>query len=550
VAGPRRGDVNLAQYHDTDPNARHVLVGAWRNTQRREGEGLDAAAHRDGPRGSGEGTPTPTYSRAVLDRRAFLRRAGAVVVAGGALRSRGEFATAASPPLSVLRNELQGDLVQQGASGYSQAKLVYDTRFNATKPLAIAYCESASDVSKCLLWAQQYKVAFAARSGGHSYAGYSTTTGLVIDVSRMKSVTASGDTATIGAGAQLIDIYSALWNRHRSIAGGSCPTVGIAGLALYSSRLHGTTCDNVLSFKLVDAAGKVRTCSASENADLYWACRGGGGGNFGIVTSFKFKTFQVGNVATFFVEWPWSDAQAAVDAWQRWAPSAPDGLFSDCVLSTESGSPVVRASGQFFGSASQLRSLLAPLLVGQPVEVDVVGRTYMNAVMYWAGCTGTVKQCHLTPDGNLPRATFKATSDYAAKQLSANGIKTMVTRIEQRQKQGAGIGVVILDSYGGAINRVSPTATAFVHRKMLFGLQYGAYWSGNDGGTGIQWAENLRQAMQPYVTGAAYVNYIDPSLPNWARAYYGSNYQRLQSVKKSVDPENVFHFPQSIRLPG
>ena len=126
----------------------------------------------------------------------------------------------------------------------------------------------------------------------------------------------------------------------------------------------------------------------------------------------------------------------------------------------------------------------------------------------------------------------------------------MVQWIEQRQQQAAGTGVVLLDSYGGAINRVSPTATAFAHRKMLFGFQYGAYWGGNDGGTGIRWVENFRNAMQPYVSGAAYVNYIDPSLADWTHAYYGSNYQRLQSVKKSVDPKNVFRFQQSIRLPG
>jgi FAD/FMN-containing dehydrogenase len=497
------------------------------------------------------------YSPGVLDRRELLRRAGGLVLAGGVLHALdGPAAAAAAPPLGQLREELTGDLVQQGASGYAQAKLVYDKRFNGVKPLAIAYCEGPADVAKCLRWAQQYKVAFTARSGGHSYAGYSTKAGgLIIDVSRLKGVKASGGTASIGAGAQLIDIYSALWNKRRSIAGGSCPTVGIGGLALgggvgFSSRLHGTTCDNVLSLTLVDATGKVRTCSKSENSDLYWACRGGGGGNFGIVTTFEFRTFPVGNVATFFVEWPWSDAQAAVDAWQRWAPSAPNGLFSVCTLVTDSGGPVARASGQLFGSRSQLQSLLRPLLVGRPTEVEVVERTYMDAMMLWAGCTGSVKQCHLPPEGNLPRATFKATSDYAAKPLSANGVKTLAQHVEQRQKQGAGVGVVVLDSYGGAINRVAPTATAFAHRKMLFGLQYGAYWSGGSASTGINWVENLRQAMQRYVTGAAYVNYIDPSLPDWTRAYYGSNYQRLQTIKKKVDPGNAFRFQQSIRLPG
>ncbi len=490
----------------------------------------------------------------MLDRREFLRRAGGVALAGSALGSLQAAARAASPPLSALRKELQGDLIQQGASGYAQAKLVYDTRFNNVKPLAIAYCEGPSDVAKCLLWSQQNKVPFAARSGGHSYGGYSTTTGLVIDVSRLKGVHLSGTTASVGAGAQLIDIYSTLWNSRRTIPGGSCPTVGIGGLALgggvgFSSRLHGTTSDNILSLTLVDAAGKVRTCSKSENADLFWACRGGGGGNFGIVTTFKFKTYPVGNVSTFYVAWPWGNAKAAVNAWQRWAPYAPDGLFSVCSLGTGSGGPQVQASGQFFGSKAQLQSLLQPLLAGASYS-EVVERSYINAVMHWAGCTGSVQECHLPPEGDLPRATFKATSDYALKPLSSAGIGTLVQQIEQRQKQGGGSGVVVLDSYGGAINRVSPTATAFAHRKMLFSFQYGAYWSGNDGGTGTRWVENFRQAMQPYVSGAAYVNYIDPALPNWTRAYYGSNYQRLQSVKKSVDPKNVFHFAQSIRLPG
>ncbi len=491
----------------------------------------------------------------MLDRQEFLRRAGGFVLAGGAIGSLPAIARAATPPLSALRKELQGDLIQQGYSSYSQAKLVYDKRFNGTKPLAIAYCEGSSDVAKCLRWAQQYAVPFAARSGGHSYAGYSTTSGLVIDVSRLKGVHLSGTTATIGAGAQLIDIYSTLWNHRRTIPGGSCPTVGIAGLALgggvgYSSRLHGTTSDNIVSLTLVDATGKVRTCSKSENADLYWACRGGGGGNFGIVTTFKFRTYAVGNVSTFFIEWPWSQAQTVVDAWQRWAPNAPDGLYSVCKLGTEGGGLQLQASGQLFGSKAQLESLLQPLLVGGPTQVDVVERSYMNAVMYWAGCTGSVKECHLPQEGNLARETFKATSDYALKPLSTAGIRTMVQSIEQRQKQGNAKGVVLLDSYGGAINRIEPAATAFVHRKMLFGFQYGAYWNGNDGGTGTRWVGNFRQAMQPYVSGAAYVNYIDPALPNWSRAYYGSNYKRLQSVKKAVDPKNVFRFPQSIRLPG
>jgi FAD/FMN-containing dehydrogenase len=483
------------------------------------------------------------------DRRRFLLLTGGLVLAGGALAAP---ARAAAPPLSALKSALQGDLVVRSGPGYALARQLYNTRFSGASPLAIAYCESATDVAKAITWARRSKVGLTGRSGGHSYGGYSTGPGLVVDVSRLNGVSLSNGIATIGAGAQLIDIYTALAKSGRSIPGGSCPSVGIAGLALgggvgFSSRLHGTTSDSIVGLTLVDASGRIRTCSATENADLFWACRGGGGGNFGIVTSFRFKTFPVSTVTTFEISWAWSDAQRAVTAWQAFAPHAPDALFAVCTLLTTTHGAEVRAEGQYFGSPADLKQLLAPLHVASATGGGGVERPYLNAMQLWAGCSGdTQQQCHLVPTGSLPRAAFKATSDYVSKPVSAAGIQTMISWIARRQTAGA-VGALVLDAYGGAINRVSPGATAFAHRNMLYSLQY--YGGGGDPAT-LQWISQFKGAMRPYVNGAAYVNYIDPNQPSWARAYYGANYPRLQSVKKRYDPSNVFRFAQSIRLPA
>ncbi len=369
-------------------------------------------------------------------------------------------------------------------------------------------------------------------------------------------VDAAREAVVVGAGARLIDVYSALWQHGLTIPAGSCPTVGIAGLTLgggvgYSSRKLGLTCDNLRRLHLVTASGAAIVCDAKEHADLFWASRGGGGGNFGIVTDFSFRAHPVANVSTYSVEWPWAQAVEAVRAWQAFAPHAPDELFSVCdLLATDASVPNARAhvvsSGQFFGPEDELRSLIRPLVnAGTPIAVRTATMSYMHAVLKWAGCSGSVDECHLSPRGTLGRETFKGASDYVSRPLSPRAIAAVVQRIERRQELGRG--AVLMDAYGGAVNRVRKGATAFVHRDALFSFQYVASWKpGDRSGPHLDWVRRTRATMRPYVSGFAYQNYIDPDVVDWKRAYYGSNYRRLVAVKRRYDPRNVFRFHQSI----
>jgi FAD/FMN-containing dehydrogenase len=401
-------------------------------------------------------------------------------------------------------------------------------------------------VQKTVAWARKNGVLIVGRSGGHSYGGYSTTSsGVVVDVSRMGFVQRhAGGTALIGAGAHLIDVYAKLDNSHLMIPGGSCPTVGIAGLTLggghgWSGRKYGLTSDNVKQLTIVTADGKARVCNKHQNADLFWACRGGGGGNFGVVTNFTFKTHPASNVTTFYISWPWSDAARVFKAWQAFAPHAPPNLGLSVLVLSSGSPPSISASGQFFGSAAALRSLIRPLTsVGSPHQPSITPRSWMGAVLNYAACN-SVAQCR-----NVPPDTFKAKSDYAQRPFSQAGINAAVRGIAN-WPHGAGGFALILDSYGGQINKVPAGATAFAHRNMLFSMQY---YASPGSGSNLAALNRYYQSLRPYVSGFAYVNYIDPALPNWAHAYYGANYPRLVSIKKKYDPHNFFHFQQSIRL--
>jgi hypothetical protein len=465
---------------------------------------------------------------------------------------------------------LQGTLVRPGSSHYLTASRLYDPRFDGVQPQAVAYCATASDVQLCLAFVRRFGLPLAPRAGGHSYGGYSTSTGVVLDVTRMNSVTvdASGGIATVGAGAHLIDVYAALAQEGLVLPAGSCPTVGIAGLTLGGGigvldRKFGLTCDNLIAADIVAADGRLLTCNAGQEDDLFWALRGGGGGNFGVVTRFTFKVYPVSTLSIFTLDWPWTSAAELIDAWQHWAPQAPDELWSNCLLFTSNdkrSQPVARVNGVYVGGVAGLDTLLGRLnnqMGSAPSSSYVSEAGLLETMLIEANCGGqTVSECHLpsqNPQGQLSRETFGARSDYYASILPRQGIDNLISAISSRQASSElGFGLIGLDACGGAINRVDPAATAFVHRNALFSAQYYANWNASDSTTVVQanqtWLQDTWQAMRPYVSGEVYQNYLDPYLPNWPHAYYGANLPRLEAVKAAYDPGNLFHFDQSIPL--
>jgi hypothetical protein len=239
-------------------------------------------------------------------------------------------------------------------------------------------------------------------------------------------------------------------------------------------------------------------------------------------------------------------------AWQGFMPDAPAALTSIFHLNTNAGGrPQVSANGQFFGSPSALRRLIAPL-ARNGGQVSVGSLPYMQLMLRWAGCSGDpLRECHTrgtSPGGTLPREAFFAKSQYVSDPVSARGRAAMIEQIERRNANPSlGSGALLFDSYGGVLNRVKPGATAFVHRDELFCIQYGAYYTGGAAQSASkQWINGAAKAVRPFVSGQAYQNYIDPQLSGWAKAYYGSNLPRLRQIKKTYDPDFFFRFSQAI----
>ncbi len=490
----------------------------------------------------------------------------AVAVAGLGIGRR---PAGSSIPWSRLSGALQGRLVLPTDPAYADARKLDLGQFDAADPQGVAYCVSNSDVAASLAFAQDNCLPFAVRSGGHSGGGFSTSTGMIIDISGLNSVSVGPSTVTVGSGNQGVDVINALAPHGLAIPGGYCPTVGVGGyyqgggIGLLT-RSAGLGSDRVVSAQVVLANGSTVTASAAQNPDLFWALRGGGGGNFGVVTAFEVTPVPVSQVSLIELSYRWDDAPQALDGYAQWLVAAPRPVASAVLITLADATPGNTPAPVIYllssGSPTELSNEAARLvaLTGAPQgQSPTTTLPYQAALMALFGCSAySVSQCHRTDNsagGVLPRQEFGLLRSRLFSAPPSLGMWEQVAALFETQRQPGQTHALEIWPLNGAVQDVSPSYTAFVHRDSLMSVSFlasigdAANVTPASQAAGKAWVDNGFAIIDPESSGETYQNFIDAELTDWQRSYYGANYPRLARTKWSYDPHNVFRFAQSIR---
>jgi FAD/FMN-containing dehydrogenase len=460
-----------------------------------------------------------------------------------------------------LRTAIDGRLVLPGSSDYEVARKPEMVRFHNVLPEAVVLCRSAADVSATIAFARRHRLQTAIRSGGHSVAGRSSTAGVVIDVTPMNAVSVEDGVATVGAGVRLGSVYDALEPLGITIPAGSSHSVGIAGLTLGGGlgilgRKYGLTCDHLLRAEVVLADGHVVECDEHENENLFWALRGAGCGNFGVVTSLVFRTVPAPPATIFHLVWPFTHASQLIQAWQDWAPAGPDELDATLRLSASGDGdppPLVDLFGVVLGSDADAAELLDDLIAragADPASACHKHVPFREAKRYLDG-VGPADDWHEEAPPPPPPQTKQifTKSEFLRRRLPRETIAALVENLPRRLAGGQSCEVTFTP-WGGAYNRVRADATAFVHRDELFVVQHLLILDPDvetTSGEPLQdWLTRSWALVHPRGSGGVYPNFPDPDLEDWAHAYYGENHDRLLRVKAKYDPDGFFRFHQSL----
>jgi FAD/FMN-containing dehydrogenase len=413
----------------------------------------------------------------------------------------------------------------------------FDPRRDGATPLAVVKVAAEADVVRTLDFAQRFGLALRPRSGGHSYVGASTGNGvLVLDTGGLQAVRLdpSASSVRIGAGAKLGQVHVALDRHGRTVPTGTCPTVGAAGLTLgggigAETRLHGLTADAVLAIRIVTPDGRVRNVDAQHEPDLFWALRGAGGGNFGVVTQFLMRTFRSRPAEFFFLRWTAAHAEEVLRGWQERVGHMPRSSWANVHLDAAQGTVVPRVVGVAWGASGRAEARALIRAVGvQPVREMHASRSHSGAMQLLAGPAATQRQ------------SWVAGSDIITAPLSRAEVKAVVAVVRRRGSAGRP-GTLIVDPIDGAVHDGSTLAASFPWRNALASLQWYVWIPSHPARGVVQSGRDFIHRGRTAVASASaggYVNYVEPGRP--LRQYYGSSWTKLLKINERYDPERFF----------
>jgi len=447
-------------------------------------------------------------------------------------------------------DSLRGTVLTAADADYDEMRGVFNEMIDR-RPLVIVRCAGAADVIRAVEFARTNELPLAVRSGGHGVTGSSVCDdGVVIDLRPMKGMRIDPEarTARVEPGLTWGELNDDLQHFGLGATGGYISITGIPGLTLggglgWLIRKHGLALDNLLSVDVVTADGRLVTADETQNADLFWGVRGGGG-NFGVVTSLEFRVHPVGTVLAGLVIHPLEQAKEVLRAFREHVPTVPDELTWGVLLlripasppfpPPLHGAPVAAFAICYAGSIEEGEKVLAPIRAFGPPMADVVEPMPYSAAQVAADI--------VWPPGrhNYWKSSF-------LRELSDDAIDLVVDRFAEAPSPGT---VMVLDhNGGGAIDRVGPDETAFGHRGWTYNCLLTAQWSDPaDSELNIAWTRSFWEEMQPFLADAVYVNYTsDIGEEMLDLAYPAGIRDRLVALKTKYDPTNLFRLNQNIR---
>lgn len=463
-----------------------------------------------------------------------------------------------------FQQQLHGQLLGPDHNEFVWRAQSANSRFDQQIPAVIVRVASRDDVQLTLQFVRRFNLPFAIRGGGHSYTGLSGTAGLLLDMGQLQQIHYADGQVRIGAGAKLGDVYATLAAYQQSIPAGSCASVGIAGLMQggglgIADRMYGLTCDALLEAEIVTADGQLLRCNAREHADLFWALRGGGGGQFGVLTELTFQTFPTAPVRNYIGRYPLENGEQVLTEWQRWAAQLPDTVWTQLAIWVNGNSkktPEIQIRCCSIGhqaDVTQAWQQLEKRLSSLWGEVDMQDHLYLDFML--SDCKGLdSNQCKLPSQhetGKLKRVAMAGSSDMFNKILPAAGCQALLGAMRKRAQQGQ-TGAVLLTLMGGAIAAKPRDFNAFAHRRALFSAQYLTIHPEHSDeqllAQSAAWCHQMRYQMRRWSSGGAYLNYTDGLMKHPATAYYAGHYARLQQIKRQYDPQGLFRQRQGIKV--